>query len=120
MREKIKLLIARTNLAIREKTLSGNTGGTATHLVKHIYFPQTLFFIGMCGGVSSAGILSDKFGRRFILIPLLFTMSSVGVAASYMPTFWSFVAMRFLHAFLYIGKVSIYIDHNYSSDASCL
>lgn len=64
---------------------------------------QTVFFMGMLGGVSGAGILCDWYGRKVVIVGLLLAMSVIGIVCAYMPTFTLFTIGRFFHALIYIG-----------------
>eukprot|EP00095_Tigriopus_kingsejongensis_P001794 snap_masked-scaffold2424_size15851-processed-gene-0.2 protein:Tk01794 transcript:snap_masked-scaffold2424_size15851-processed-gene-0.2-mRNA-1 annotation:"organic cation transporter protein" len=64
---------------------------------------QTVFFLGMLGGVSGAGLLCDWYGRKMVIVSLLISMSIVGIICAYMPTFILFTVGRFFHALIYIG-----------------
>ena len=50
-----------------------------------------------------AGILSDKFGRKTLIVPLLLVMSALGLASAHMPNFPLFVASRSICAMTFIG-----------------
>ena len=74
----------------------------------NVYYPSLpVFFCGMLGGVYLAGVLSDKFGRKRIIIALQILMSVQGVITAYMPTIETFIAARFIHALIYVGETGI-------------
>ena len=61
---------------------------------------QTLYFVGMVLGVFTFGVLSDMFGRKKVLIPILLSVSVSGIITSQMPNYWSFVIARVFNAFV--------------------
>ena len=73
----------------------------------HKIFNRPVFFCGMLGGVYLAGVPSDKFGRKRIIIALQILMSVQGVITAYMPTIETFIAARFIHALIYVGETGI-------------
>jgi 50S ribosomal protein uL3 len=44
-----------------------------------------------------AGILSDRYGRRKVVVPALFLFGIAGAACAFAPNFGAFLALRFLH-----------------------
>ena len=55
---------------------------------------QTLYFVGMITGVFVFGLLSDMYGRKTVLIPLLLVISVSGVVGAFVQTFELFIAAR--------------------------
>lgn len=65
---------------------------------------QTVYFLGQMIGIIIFGILSDKFGRKRMFIPLSCLMSLFGVVASIVGSYEGFLVMRFLMALTSVGK----------------
>ena len=61
-------------------------------------FSQTVYFVGMMSGVMFAGVLSDKYGRKIVLIGMMLAFSLMGVLSALAPTYELFLAARFLVA----------------------
>lgn len=59
---------------------------------------QTVFMLGILVGSILFGILADSYGRRRPLIIAVVLQFVFGVAASFSPSFYLFVFMRFLTA----------------------
>ena len=64
---------------------------------------QTLYFVGMVMGVFTFGLLSDLFGRKKVLIPILLAMSVSGIITSLMPNYQTFMVARVFNAFIVIA-----------------
>ncbi|XP_059099619.1 organic cation transporter protein-like isoform X1 [Tigriopus californicus] len=65
---------------------------------------QTVYFLGQMIGIVIFGILSDKFGRKRMFIPLSCLMSLFGVVASIVGNYEGFLVMRFLMALTSVGS----------------
>ena len=63
---------------------------------------QTLYFVGMVAGVFTFGVLSDIYGRKKVLVPILLAMSVSGIITSQMPTYLTFTIARVFNAFIVI------------------
>ena len=48
----------------------------------------------MVCGVFTFGVLSDMFGRRRVLIPILLAMSATGILTALMPNYVTFIIAR--------------------------
>ena len=57
---------------------------------------------------------SDMFGRKAMTPPLLVSMSLIGLASAYMPTFTTFVAMRSICAMVFIGWQLVFLSPYYA------
>lgn len=64
---------------------------------------QTLYFVGMVMGVFTFGLLSDLFGRKRVLVPILLAMSVSGIITSLMPNYQTFMVARVFNAFIVIA-----------------
>ena len=64
----------------------------------------TFFFMGSSLGLLPAGLVSDRFGRKRVFVTMMLVMSVVAAAASVITDFWIFIAARFFHALLFMGK----------------
>ena len=64
---------------------------------------QTLYFVGMVMGVFTFGLLSDLFGRKKVLVPILLAMSVSGIITSLMPNYQTFMVARVFNAFIVIA-----------------
>ncbi|XP_050674821.1 organic cation transporter-like protein [Leptidea sinapis] len=58
-------------------------------------FTQTLFQLGTLIGSVVFGMASDRFGRRNPLLAAVILQVSMGIIASYMPSYWLFTLVRF-------------------------
>ncbi|XP_047025294.1 organic cation transporter-like protein [Helicoverpa zea] len=58
-------------------------------------FTQTLFQLGTLLGSVLFGMASDRFGRKYPLLVAVVIQLSCGVAAAYVPDFWTFTFLRF-------------------------
>ncbi|KAI5646027.1 sugar transporter domain-containing protein [Phthorimaea operculella] len=59
-------------------------------------FTQTLFQLGTLVGSVVFGMASDRFGRKRPLLVAVVIQVTAGVAAAYIPEFWTFTFFRFL------------------------
>ncbi|CAH0586905.1 unnamed protein product [Chrysodeixis includens] len=59
-------------------------------------FTQTLFQLGVLVGSVLFGMASDRFGRKNPLLVAVVIQVACGVAAAYVPEFWTFTFLRFL------------------------
>ncbi|KAJ2951119.1 hypothetical protein O0L34_g5507 [Tuta absoluta] len=59
-------------------------------------FNQTLFQLGTLVGSVVFGMASDRFGRKRPLLVAVVIQITAGVAAAYIPEFWTFTFFRFL------------------------
>ena len=64
---------------------------------------QTFYFVGMVLGVFTFGVLSDMFGRKKVLIPILLAMSISGIITALMPNYHTFIIARVFNAFIVIA-----------------
>jgi len=64
---------------------------------------QQMTFLGLMFGVFTAGILSDKFGRRKTMIVLLLVTVLVGTLSSFSPNYPSFLVGIFICGFSSLG-----------------
>ncbi len=69
---------------------------------------QTVYFLGMTLGVFMAGILSDRFGRKKVIIGLILKVSACGLVTAAAPNFESFLIARFFTALGAIGIILLY------------
>ena len=76
-----------------------------------ISLAQTFFFFGIVVGVFALGILSDMFGRKKVLVPLLIALGVTGIASSQMPNYVTFVIARVINASVTIGIFQIYLTY---------
>ena len=53
-----------------------------------------ILILGMVCGVFTFGVLSDMFGRRRVLIPILLAMSATGILTALMPNYVTFIIAR--------------------------
>jgi MFS family permease len=61
-----------------------------------------MYFAGMMIGVMIVGHLSDRFGRKTILVPIVLGTVTFGSLLPFSPNIESFIALRFLQgAFRY-------------------
>jgi len=72
---------------------------------------QTLYFVGMVCGVFTFGVLSDMFGRRRVLIPILLAMSATGILTALMPNYVTFIIARVFNAFIVIAIFETYFTY---------
>ena len=66
---------------------------------------QTVYFIGMTTGVFLSGVLSDRFGRKPMLILVVFEVAIFGSLTSIVNSFELFLFLRFLSAQGSIGAL---------------
>ncbi|KAM3964968.1 organic cation transporter protein [Aphomia sociella] len=59
-------------------------------------FTQTLFQLGTLLGSVFFGIASDRLGRKIPLLVAVVLQVSMGIAAAYVPEYWTFTFVRFL------------------------
>lgn len=59
-------------------------------------FTQTLFQLGTLIGSVAFGTAADRFGRKTPLLVAVVIQISTGIAAAYVPEFWTFTFLRFL------------------------
>ncbi|XP_026748938.2 organic cation transporter protein-like [Galleria mellonella] len=59
-------------------------------------FAQTLFQLGTLIGSVLFGMAGDRFGRRIPLLVAVVLQVTMGIAAAFMPEYWSFTLVRFL------------------------
>ena len=72
---------------------------------------QTLYFVGMVAGVFTFGVLSDIYGRKKVLIPILLAMSVSGIVTSQMSTYLTFIIARVFNAFIVIAIFETYFTY---------
>ena len=56
---------------------------------------QTVYFLGMMSGGPICGILSDRFGRKPILIVSMLVLAISGIGSGLAPNFEMFLVFRF-------------------------
>jgi len=66
----------------------------------------SVYFCGVMIGVIICGLLSDRFGRRKVIIMTMFGQIIVGIALSFSPNYTSFAILRFAHGFFMEGLPS--------------
>ena len=59
----------------------------------------SIYFFGVMIGVIICGLLSDRFGRRKVIIMTMFGQIIVGIVLSFSPNYTSFAILRFIHGF---------------------
>jgi len=67
----------------------------------------TAFLVGMCTGQFLLGSVSDRFGRRRVLIAALVVFAASGLAAVFSPGIEVFIALRLVQGFSGAGSVVI-------------
>jgi MFS family permease len=65
---------------------------------------QTIYFSGMLVGVTVAGMLSDRFGRKSILIAVVLLLSVSGIMTGIAPDFHTFLVARMFSALGCVGQ----------------
>ena len=60
----------------------------------------TIYFAGVMIGGVIFGMISDRFGRRKVLLFTMYAHIIVGVAVSFIPSYAWFVSLRFILGFL--------------------
>ena len=73
--------------------------------------PQTLYFVGMVLGVFTFGVLSDMYGRKRVLVPILLLMSLSGILTALMPNYVTFIVARVFNAFIVIAIFETYFTY---------
>jgi len=63
----------------------------------------SIYFCGVMIGVIICGLLSDRFGRRKVIIMTMFGQIIVGIALSFSPNYTSFAILRFALGFFMEG-----------------
>jgi len=63
----------------------------------------SIYFCGVMIGVIICGLLSDRFGRRKVIIMTMFGQIIVGIVLSFSPNYTSFAILRFIHGFFMEG-----------------
>ena len=64
---------------------------------------QTAFFVGQLLGVCTSGIVSDKYGRKALMVPLAVFQSIAGIATGLIPSIETFMICRFFQGAIAIG-----------------
>ena len=63
----------------------------------------TAYMLGLMIGAIIAGYCSDKFGRKIAILGCILVSSVGSLAGSFMPDYWSYLALRFITALGAIG-----------------
>ena len=61
---------------------------------------MTIYFSGVMIGGIIFGMISDKYGRKKVLLFTMYAHILVGVAVSFIPNYAGFVILRFIIGFL--------------------
>ncbi|XP_071440795.1 organic cation transporter protein-like [Hetaerina americana] len=59
----------------------------------------TMNFVGQFVGLPLAGMLSDRFGRRTVMVGALLGQSICGISKSFAPNYFVYISLEFLEAF---------------------
>jgi len=68
------------------------------NFIKSVAFTGSVYMFGLMVGSFITGYCSDKFGRRFAILGCILVSSTSSLVGSFMPDFWSYMALRFLTA----------------------
>jgi len=69
----------------------------------NVAFTGTAYMLGLMIGSIIAGYCSDKFGRKIAILGCILVSSIGSLAGSFMPDYWSYLALRFITALGAIG-----------------
>ena len=72
---------------------------------------QTVYFFGMLCGGPMFGMLSDRFGRKPMLIASTLVMAVSGICSSLVPNFEAFLVFRFFTPLGGVGKYFTKSNH---------
>jgi len=65
----------------------------------------TAYMLGLMIGAIIAGYCSDKFGRKIAILGCILVSSVGSLAGSFMPDYWSYLALRFITA---VGAIGLF------------
>ena len=63
-----------------------------------VAFTGAMYMIGLFIGSFLFGFISDKFGRKIAMLGCILVSSSGSLAGSFMPDYWSYMALRVVTA----------------------
>ena len=59
----------------------------------------SIYFFGSMIGVTIVGLISDRFGRKKVIMITIFGQMIVGIALSFSPNYVSYAVLRFMLGF---------------------
>ena len=71
---------------------------------------QTVFFVGMTSGVFISGLLSDRFGRKPVLLLVIGEVAVFGTLTAFANSYEVFLLLRFLTAQGAIGDLTYIVQ----------
>lgn len=83
----------------KERSIVGEWGYVCGEKWK-VSLATSIYFLGVMFGGLIGGLVSDKFGRRPVILVTIYVQAVLGTAVAFTPNYETFVVLRFLQALL--------------------